>query len=888
MFNPKKNLVRLLIGLVIVVVLLFGKGINLITDFLWFKSIHFESVFLTRLFTKLSLFLPIWLFLGLFLTIYFRMIYKSYLAYPRLHDVTVKKNPIKQYNALVGFAIGAFFSLVITNSLWLDFLKMINGVSFNQTDPIYHLDISFYIFVLPFLRTLMGLLIVFLGLIILGTALLEFILINQRYPNVMDITMETISNSLKGPFLRSLFKKISYLLAFCFLLLSGFYLTNTFELLYSTRGVAFGASYTDIAVTLWSYRTYALLAVVSAALTLFAFHKNKLRLFALGPIMIIVAGIVFSVAGAIVQQLIVEPDEISKETEYLKYNIEFTQKAYNLDAVDLVEYPYAEDLTQTSIQKNDETIKNIRINDARPLKQTFNQIQSIRLYYDFYDIDVDRYKINGEYTQVFITPRELNQYKLDNKAMTWLNQYLKYTHGYGIVMSPVNRVTDEGQPELLFKNIPPITDTDLRITQPEIYFGEQTEKYIIVGSGEKEFDYPSGSDNVETMYSGSDGISLHGLNRLLFAYKEQSLKLLVSNNVTRDSKIIINRNIIERVNAIAPFLKYDSNPYIVLNDMDGKLYWIIDAYTDTPYYPYSQRFDFQEDSINYIRNAVKVVVDAYDGTVHFYTFDDKDPLILTYKHIFPKLFSDREDFPEGLEAHARYPQNLFDLQASVYQKYHVDNPVVFYNGEDVWDLATEKYMDNVQTMASNYVMFKIEDKAEFALIMPYTPKGKPNMTSLLVARNDAPHYGEVFLYRFPKDKTVQGPIMIESRIDQDSLISPQFTLWGQQGSSVLRGNLIVVPIESSLLYVEPIYIQSDNADSLPEMKRVIIAYKDQIVMESTLKAGLDQLFGNKQQQDLTLQTIETLIKQIDHKFELTKESIDELEQLLEELKKQIK
>ncbi|GAU78935.1 UPF0182 family protein [Fusibacter sp. 3D3] len=888
MFNPKKNLIRLLIGLVALLAFIFGKGIGLITDFLWFKSLHFESVFLTRLFTKFALFIPLWLFFSLFLTLYFRMIYKSYLAYPRLHDVTVKESPVKKYNALVGFGIGALFALVISNSLWLDFLKMINAVSFSQADPIYHLDISFYIFVLPFLRTLMGLLIFFLGMIILGTAFLEFMLINQRYANVMDITLDSISNSLKGPFLRSLFKKISYLLACCFLLLGGFYLTNTFELLYSTRGVAFGASYTDIAVTIWSYRAYALLAVFSAVLTLIAFHKNKLRLFAVGPITLIVAWFVFAIAGGVVQQLIVEPDEISKETEYLNYNIKFTQKAYNLDTVDLVEYPYAENLTQASIMRNDETIKNIRINDARPLKQTFNQIQSIRLYYDFYDIDVDRYTIDGEYTQVFITPRELNQYKLDNKAMTWLNQYLKYTHGYGIVMSPVNRVTDEGQPELLFKNIPPITETNLQITQPEIYFGEQTEKYIIVGSGEKEFDYPSGSDNVETMYSGTDGISLHGLNRLLFAYKEQSLKLLVSNNITRDSKIIIRRNIIERVNAIAPFIKLDSNPYIVLNDTDGKLYWIVDAYTDTPYYPYSQRFDFQDQEVNYIRNSVKAVVDAYDGTVAFYVFDDQDPLIQTYKKIFPKLFLSRAEFPVGLESHTRYPQDLFDLQASVYRKYHVDNPVVFYNGEDVWDLATEKYMDAVQPMTSNYVMFKIDDKAEFALIMPYTPKGKPNMTSLLVARNDAPHYGEVFLYRFPKDKTIQGPIMIESRIDQDSIISPQFTLWGQQGSSVLRGNLIVVPIESSLLYVEPIYIQSDNANSLPEMKRVIVAYEDQIVMETTLKEGLDRLFGDPQQSDLTLQTLEALINQIDTKLELTKEGIEALEQLLEELKTQIK
>ena len=535
-----------------------------------------------------------------------------------------------------------------------------------------------------------------------------------------------------------------------------------------------------------------------------------------------------------------------------------------------------------------ETIRNIRINDERPLKQTFNQIQSIRLYYDFQDIDVDRYYLNGAYTQVFVSTRELDQFKLDNKAMTWLNQFLKYTHGYGIVMSPVNQVTEEGQPVLLFKNIPPVSATNLKINRPEIYFGEITNHYIIVNTDEKEFDYPSGSDNVETLYAGESGIALTGFNKLLFALRERSMKLFVSNNISDDSKIIIRRNIMERALAIAPFLTYDDDPYIVLNEEDGKLYWILDAYTVSSHYPYSQVFDFNGRDVNYIRNSVKVVIDAYEGSTDFYIYDTQDPLIQTYQSIYPDLFKEKDAFPTGLIAHTRYPKQYFDLQANVYQKYHVDNPVVFYNGEDVWDIATEKYMADVQTVQSNYVMFKIDELAEFALILPYTPKGKPNMTSLLVARNDGEHYGEIFLYRFPKDKTIQGPIMIESRIDQDSVISPQFTLWGQEGSTILRGNVIVVPIEDSLLYVEPIYIQSDNENSLPEMKRVIIAYADKIVMEQTLQAGLDRLFGKEVPVDTLEQTLRELLDKISEKFDMTQESLNELELLIQELEEKVK
>jgi uncharacterized membrane protein (UPF0182 family) len=875
----------LVIAVPVILFILLTQGVNLITNFLWFDSIDFGNVFMVRLLTKLYLFIPVWILLGGFLSLYLHKLSKSY---DQLADLNLKR-----FITPISVALGGLIAFVVSDGIWLDYLKLVNKESFNLVDPIFNMDISFYFFTLPFLKEIIQILMTFIGFVLIGTTFIELLFSNQIKivdESFRETPSEFISRNISKSFFIGLLAKTKYLIMFLFLLLGFNFYLKTFDLLYSDRGIIYGAGYTDINVTLWAYRVYALVAVLSVITTYWASRKNKTLYLAAGPIAIIALTLAFSMTATFVQKLVVEPDEITKEREYLVNNIEFTQRAYNMDSVDLVEYPYEETLDYAKIQNNAETINNIRINDERPLNQTFNQIQSIRLYYDFYDIDIDRYYIDGEYTQVFISARELDQYKLDNKAMTWINQFLKYTHGYGIVMSPVNRVTNEGQPELLIKNIPPITTTDLVINRPEIYFGEQTDKYIIVNTDEMEFDYPSGSDNVETMYSGEAGIKLSPMNRLLFSIKERSMKLLVSNNINSESKIIINRRILDRVREIAPFLEYDTNPYIVLNGEDGKLYWIIDSYTTSMAYPYSQTSNFNGKVKNYIRNSVKVVVDAYDGTTKFYIYDEDDPLIKTYANIYSTLFEPKSDFPTGLVAHTRYPQDYFDLQSRVFMKYHVDNPVVFYNGEDVWDIATEKYMGDVQTMQSNYVMFKIEEKAEFALILPYTPKGKPNMTSLLVARNDEPNYGKIFLYRFPKDKTIQGPIMIESRIDQDSVISPQFTLWGQQGSSVLRGNVIVVPIENSLLYVEPIYIISDNEDALPEMKRVILVYNDNFVMEQTLELGLKRLFGTMDDTPEAAESgsVQELLDEITEKFNLTKEALDALELLIKELEEKIK
>lgn len=875
MNKHKKRLFEIGFAGILVLILVLTKGVSLITDYLWFESVDFQQVFTKELITKIILFIPFWIFSSFYLY-----------AYVKHHFTTDYMKLLRNASVL----IGALFSYFASNVLWLDLLKFISAESFGLSDPIFGQDVGFYFFTLPLLNNILELLTAYLGFIAAGALIYELLKIDQINASEILSPGDRISIHFNKSYFMTAIHRVRFLLSTILGILGLRLWLKTYSLLYSTRGVTFGAGFTDVNVTLWLYRILSITAFISIAILLVSLKRKKIKGLIAIPSLFLILFVGFNLTSAVVQKLVVEPDEITKERTYLTHNIEFTQKAFKLDQVKLIEYPYEETLTYDQILANDETIRNIRINDERPLNQTFNQIQSIRLYYDFYDIDIDRYVIDGEYTQVFIAARELDQYKLDNKAMTWINQYLKYTHGYGIVMAPVNKVTNEGQPQLLFKNIPPITSTDLNLTRPEIYFGEQTDNYIIVNTDEKEFDYPSGSDNVETLYSGDSGIILSSFNRLLFSIRENSMKLLVSGNINADSRIIIHRNILKRVNEIAPFLSYDSNPYIVLNTLDGKLYWIIDAYTTSNKFPYSEYYNFNNKGVNYIRNSVKVVVDTYTGETNYFIYDEDDPLIETYSNIFPDLFKSKDEFPEGLKAHVKYPQDFFDLQSKVFTKYHVDNPVVFYNGEDLWDISTEKYMDAVQTIQSNYVMFKIDEKAEFALILPYTPKEKPNMTSLLIARNDEPNYGEVLLYRFPKDKTIQGPIMIESRIDQDSVISPQFTLWGQQGSRVLRGNVIVVPIANSLLYVEPIYIQSDNENSLPEMKRVILVYNDTFIMEQTLEAGLRRLFAQEDidETPLTDNTVDSLLEEINTKFNLSKELIDELELLIDALEEQLK
>lgn len=876
----KRRLTRLLSALVILVIVFLYLGIGLITEYLWMSSLDYESVFTTRVMTKVLIFIVIVIPLSFIIDYIIKKLHRDY----QKQSNVVYDTKLNKVFWLISIIFGSFLSFAYANNTWLDFLKFTNRGVFNATDPIFGYDIGFFIFILPFLRQTANFALSIITLLIVVVAVYQLISLGQKKENSERISIDLAGVSFKDAILMPVLKNAKLLIIAWFVIFGGIYFLKTFELLQTGGDVVFGAGYTDVNITLLAYRIYTGISVITALLVIFGSKSKRVGVLIAGPAVLIISMVLFTGATFIVQKLIVEPDEITKETQYLNYNMQHTKEGYNIKTVDTVEYPYEETLTYDKLARNDETIRNIRVNDARPMLQTFNQIQSIRLYYDFVDVNIDRYTIDGEYSQVFITPRELNPDKLDGQAKTWVNEYLKFTHGYGVVISPVNRVTEEGQPELLMRNIPPITETDLIINRPEIYFGELSNRYVLVNSLEKEFDYPSGESNVESLYEGADGIRLSGLNRLIFAIRERSMQLLVSNNITAESRILLNRHIMTRVHAIAPFLTYDASPYIVVNQEDGKLYWIIDAYTTSDQFPYSEVTSFKGRDISYIRNSVKVVIDAYEGTTSFYVYDDNDPIIQTYTSIFPELFKDKSEFPTGLLAHVRYPLDYFDLQSRILRKYHVNNTVTFYNGEDLWDIADEKYMGNVQSMEPNYVMFKINEKAEFTLILPYTPRSKPNMTALLVARNDEPYYGEMFLYIMPKNRTIQGPIMIESRIDQDPVISQEFTLWGQQGSTILRGNIIIVPIENSLLYVEPIYLQSDNENSLPEMKRVIVAYENKIVMEQTLDIALMRLFGEFVPEELpSNETLEQLLEQIKAEFEKAKLSIDELEKLIESL-----
>ena len=541
----------------------------------------------------------------------------------------------------------------------------------------------------------------------------------------------------------------------------------------------------------------------------------------------------------VVQNFVVSPDEIAKESKYLERNIEYTQYAYDLQDVTIKPFAASNDLSSEDIQNNDPTISNIRINDYSPTNTFYNQTQSIRQYYTFPDVDVDRYMINGDYTQTFLATREIDEEKISN---TWINTHLKYTHGYGITLSRVDKITASGQPDMLIDSIPPVSKVEeIDIERPEVYFGELTNTYVIVGTNEDEFDFPDGDSNKYTRYEGTAGIKLNPINRLMFAIREHSMKLLVSSNIKGDSRIIINRNVEERVKKIMPYIGYESDPYMCT--VDGRLYWIIDAYTTSDKFPYSEPYS-EESTTNYVRNSIKVVVDAYNGTTDYYIVDPDDAIAQTYAKIYPKLFKTMDQMPEGLQAHIRYPNTMFAIQANVYRRYHMNDVKVFYQNEDLWDVSNEIYGMEEQAMTPNYYIMNLpgETTEEFVNTIPYTPRDKKNMTGLLLARNDGEHYGELVLFQLPKSKIVYGPMQIEAQIDQSTEISKEFSLWNSSGSKYSRGNLFVIPIEDSLLYVEPVYLEASNS-SIPEVKRVIVAYGDKIAYEATLSEALDSLFG---------------------------------------------
>jgi uncharacterized membrane protein (UPF0182 family) len=847
------------IGLIIVLFLLinsFGGAIKFSTDYLWFKEVGYTETFLTKIKAQFTIGLPVFVLLSFLLYIFIKKLKKKYDLETEVVDIKSNKK-VNLWIKLISVLISFLFTINIVSSMWFEILQFFNSETFGMTDPVFNNDVGFYIFKLPLINTAVDFVINILFLLIAITVLFYgYLAIKDSFKNVTEQFSDMrfgnqqfdLSAVLNKKFATKIINQLSFIGIFVFLFLGVRYVLRCYDLLYSRLGRVFGAGFTDINITLNLYRILAIGCVVAAVTFYLGARKRNLKYALTVP----AALIIFSIAGTglagLIENFVVEPDQLSKETKYMEYSIKSTQSAYALDNVKDVEFPANNDLTIEDIYNNQEVVDNIRINDQEPLIQVYNQLQGIRPYYVFNDVDVDRYIIDGVYKQIFLSARELDQNRLNEQARTWVNQYLKYTHGYGITVSQVNEVTSQGQPEMLVNNIPPTTTTDFKINRPEIYFGEKTDEYIIVNTDEKEFDYPSGSNNEETLYEGDAGINLSFVNKLLFSIREGSYRLLISNNIDSNSKILINRNIMERVSEIAPFMYFDPDAYVVVNQDDGKMYWIIEGFTASDRFPYSQPTDkFIEGwNVNYIRNSVKVVIDAYDGSTDFYIVDETDPIIKTYNKIFTDLFKPISEMPEGLKQHVRYSQIYFDVQADMYRLYHIENPTVFFGREDYWDIANEKYMDNgEEPVGSSYVMFRLpeEEDVEFLLTTQYTPQNKDNMIALLAARNDGDNYGELVLYEFPKTKTIPGPNMIETKIDQDTVISSQLTLWSQVGSTVLRGNTLVVPIENSLLYVEPIYLKSDTESNFPEMKMVVVSYGDKIVMEPTLDRAIERIFG---------------------------------------------
>lgn len=884
-------------GLLIAILLLgilFLSLIGYFTDFLWFKELGYTSVFFTKLFTQLKIGIPTFIVITLLAYVYLKLLKRGYFKKVESHDAPNEKMLNRVTWGLAAIFSGAF-TFVIVSQLWFEILRFINSTSFGIKDPMYSLDVSFYVFKLDFITQLNQLMIgVLIGFAML-TILYYLILMGMRKPDVFetveepeteerfngnpgadkgnfgnfgsfgnfgnmgglgDILGKAFGNpgNMNTPFkkkkqfddenfmrLMGIAAKQLIVIGVLFFVMVGanFYLKQ-YDLLYAKTGLLYGAGFTDVNVTLWVYRILIVLSLVSAIAFAVGISQKKFKMMLTVPVIMIVVGLIGSGAAALVQNLIVSPDEINKESKYLERNIAFTQKAYGLNEVTVKPFAASNELTKDDILNNTETISNIRINDFEPVEKFYNQTQSIRLYYSFNDVDVDRYLVNGEYTQTFLSAREIDETKIREE---WLNKHLKYTHGYGITLSRVDKVTASGQPDMLIKSIPPVSSIDeITITRPEIYFGELTNNYVLTNTKELEFDYPDGESNKYTTYEGNAGIKLGLINRAVFAIKERSLKLFVSTNIGKDSKIIINRNINDRIRKIMPYLQYDADPYIVTDQ--GRLYWIIDAYTASNRYPYSEPYS-AETNVNYIKNSIKVVVDAYNGSVNYYLVDDTDPIANTYKKIYPALFKDFSEMPEGLQSHIRYPNALFNIQANVYKRYHMSNVKVFYQGEDLWDISNEIYGTTEVTMVPNYYIMKLpgEEKAEFVNSIPYTPKAKKNMSALLVARNDGEHYGQLVLYQLPKDKLVYGPMQIEAQIDQSTEISKEFSLWNSSGSTYTRGNMFVIPIEESFIYVEPVYLEATNS-SLPEVKRVIVAYGDRIAYEENLAKALDSLFGS--------------------------------------------
>ena len=819
--------------LVLLLFLVVPSAVRLLTEWFWFGEVDYTDIFIQTLTAKAGVggvvFLVAFLALAFNFRLALRRVTQPYVLFPGGGDIQPIVLNQRQFK-LLGTGIAALVALVLgifASNEWLTWLQYQHQVPFGQTDPLFFRDVSFYVFTLPFLALARNLALAVVVLSLIGST--------AAYVVSGTLALDPGRGLIVGAEAR---RHLGLIVAGLFLLLAwGAYLDVPRLLTTPAGNLLHGASYVDVVLRVPVFRVLLGVALLSAALsaaTAFT-SRNAPIIAAVGLYALVAVG--GNVAALGLQRLVVTPDELRRETPYLEHNIALTRQAFALDLLDARELSGDATLTRADIENNTDTINNIRLWDHEPLLDTFGQIQEIRTYYDFVSVDNDRYFIDGEYRQIMLSSRELNSNSLPNP--TWINQRLQYTHGFGVAMGPVNQVTEEGLPVLFIQDLPPTSSVDVAVDQPSIYFGELSNDYVIVNTDTDEFHYPEGDLNVSTRYDGTGGVLISSfLRRVWFAARFRSIDILLSRQISATSRILYHRNIVDRVTAIAPFLLYDDDPYLVISD--GRLVWIQDAYTVSDQYPYAAR---ATTGVNYIRNAVKIVIDAYDGTMTFYLADAEDPIVRTLQAIFPEFLRPLDEMSDDLRLHIRYPEELFSLQTGIFQIYHMTDPTVFYNREDQWDVPV---VDGEQ-MQPYYTIMRLpgEPRAEFIQMLPFTPIGKNNLAAWMVARSDGDQYGKMLVFQFPKQKVIFGPNQIVARINQDQVISPQLTLWNQQGSEVIQGTLLVIPIEEALLYIRPLYLRASGG-RIPELKQVIVAYQNQIVMEPTLDQALDRLFGSEQ------------------------------------------
>ena len=846
--------IGLTIAAIVAALIALGRVSGIVVDWAWFASIGYVDVFWTAFATKAAVFVAVFTVSGLLIwlngMLALRLASRHRLQLPAAFDRSFSTaralqgprtglaepapQSILRLLILAAALVLALFVAMGEMGSWDLVLRFIYQAPYGQNDPLFDKDIGFYLFSLP-----------------LYVAFKNWLLLNLLLSSLLAGGVYFVHGDID--FGRQTWRMLpaaiahgSALLGIYFAVKAWSYALDRYHLLYNDNGVVVGAGYTDVHVelpVLW------LLIGLSAGAAVVAWVNVRVRTFSL---VIVATALVFGssfvlaeLVPGLFQRFYVKPSELQLEAPYIQRNIAFTREAYNLQQITVKPFPAEQGLTFQSLQDNRGTIDNIRLWDWQPLMDTYAQLQEIRTYYRFLDVDLDRYQIDGSYQQVTLAARELAPSLLSANAQTWVNLHLLFTHGNGVVMSPVTQKSTEGLPNFYLRDIPPVASGGPAISEPRIYFGQGAGSYVIVRGSTPEFDYPKGKDNVYTTYSGADGVPIGSAAwRSLFAWYFDDVNILLSSYITGESKILLHRNIEDRVQTIAPFLRLDHDPYVVVSD--GRLYWMQDAYTISNWFPYAQP---QANGTDYIRNSVKVVIDAYNGTATFYVTDAADPIIATYRRIFPTLFKPLAAMPADLQKHIRYPEDLFHIQALQYRAYHMDAPEVFYNREDLWQLPREPAAPDrmnpadVARMAPYYMMMRLpgEQRTEFFLMLPMVPSQRENMIAWLAARCDPPDYGKLVVYEFPKDKLVYGPFQIEARINQNTEISQQISLWNQMGSRVIRGNLLVVPIENSILYVTPLYLRAESGQ-LPELKRVIAAYGDRVVMEDTLPEALAALF----------------------------------------------